>query len=411
MIDHASVNCIYPHNRLCTWLLSPVVLPSSGGHRLPRCPQTSQTDQANHARGDESVNEFRSLTEIAQAAQRNLNREAWDYLTGGADSETTLKRNRHSIDCLQFRPRVLSDVSDVQVGTQFLGHALKMPVILPPIGSLQLFEEGGAASVAQAAAAYGTLQFVSSVTQPTFSAVAAASRAPKIFQLYLMGDQAWMDDLISQAIELGYVGFCLTADTQVYSRRERDILKRWIPPSGSSVGAQDFGYQARMSWDTVAHIKETFDIPLVVKGINTAEDANRAVEAGVDVVYISNHGGRQLDHGRGAIDSLPEVAAAVDRRVPVVVDGGFLRGADVLKALCLGADVVGMGRLEGLALAAGGAGALEQALALVEQELKINMGLLGASRLDELNPGLLEAAVSVTAPDVLSALPLLDQGY
>jgi len=355
------------------------------------------------------VNEFRSLTEIAQAAQRNLDRESWDYLTGGADSETTLKRNRHSIDCLQFRPRVLSDVSDVQVGTQLLGNPLRMPVILPPIGSLQLFEEGGGASVAQAAQAYGTLQFVSSVTQPDFKTVAAASSCPKVFQLYLMGDQGWMDDLIAQAVEHGYVGFCLTADTQVYSRRERDLLKRWTPPSGSAAGATDFSYQARMSWDTVAHIKENFDIPLVVKGINTADDANRAVSAGVDVVYVSNHGGRQLDHSRGAIDSLPEVAAAVDGRVPVVVDGGFMRGADVLKALCLGADIVGMGRLEGLALAAGGAAALEQALGLVEQELKTNMGLLGASRLDELNPGLLEAAAAVTPPHVLSALPLLDQ--
>lgn len=357
------------------------------------------------------MNEFRSLTEIAQAAQRRLDRESWDYLTGGADSETTVKRNRHSIDCLQFRPRVLSDVSDVQVGTECLGHALRMPVILPPIGSLQLFEEGGAASVAQAAEAFGTLQFVSSVTEPHFATVAAASSCPKIYQLYLMGDDGWMDEQISQAIDLGYVGFCLTADTQVYSRRERDILKRWTPPSGSSAGASNFTYQARMSWDTVAHIKARFDIPLVVKGINTADDAQRAVAAGVDLVYISNHGGRQLDHSRGAIDSLPEVAAAVDGRVPVIVDGGFLRGADVLKALCLGADLVGMGRLEGLALAAGGAAALEQALELVRQELQTNMGLLGVSRIDELHPGLLESAPSVTAPHVLSSLPLLDQGY
>ena len=145
--------------------------------------------------------------------------------------------------------------------------------------------------------------------------------------------------------------------------------------------------------------------------MNTADDASRAVDAGVDVIYVSNHGGRQLDHGRGCIDSLPEVAAAVDERAPVVVDGGFLRGADVVKALCRGASAVGMGRLEGLAMAAGGAAGIVRALELVEHELVTTMALMGAASLDELNPGFLEAAQAVVPPHALSAFPLLAEDY
>ncbi len=181
--------------------------------------------------------------------------------------------------------------------------------------------------------------------------------APKIFQLYLMGDRDWMDDHIERAIAAGYAGFCLTVDTAVYSRRERDISKAFVPASGRQAGGGDFMHQAKMTWDTVAHIKRKHGIPLWLKGINTAEDARRAVELGVDVVYVSNHGGRQLDHGRGCIDALPEVAAAVDRRVPVVVDGGFMRGTDIIKGLARGATAVGVGRLEAMAMAAGGAAA------------------------------------------------------
>lgn len=189
------------------------------------------------------------------------------------------------------------------------------------------------------------------------------------------------------------------------------MLKRFVPPSGSQSGSSDFGYQARMTWDTVAHIKENFDIPLIIKGIGVGRDAARCVEAGVDVVYVSNHGGRQLDHTRACIDVLPEVVAAVAGRVPVLVDGGFLRGADVVKALCLGATAVGLGRFEGLAMAAGGAAALEQALQILEHEIHTTMALLGVSRLTELQPDLLERAPAMASAGVLSAFPLLAEDY
>jgi len=297
---------------------------------------------------------FLTLHEIVKRARQNLNRNHWDYLIGGADSEAALKRNRYGLDSWVYRPRILNDVSSVGVGRRLLDADLRIPVVLAPIGSLQVFEAGGGLAAARAAAEFGVLQILSSVCTPDFETVAAEIPGPRVYQLYLLGDQAWMDDTIERAAAAGYSALCLTADTQTYSRRERDMLKRYVPPSGSRAGGPGFGYQATMTWDTVAHIKENFALPLVIKGVNVAEDAARCVEAGVDVVYVSNHGGRQLDHTRACIDALPEVVQAVDGRVPVLVDGGFLRGADVVKALCLGATAVGLGRLEGMALAAGG---------------------------------------------------------
>ncbi len=361
------------------------------------------------------MNTFRTLHDIAKAARANLSRNDWDYLIGAADTETSMKRNRLALDSIAFRPRVLNDVANVDAGVDLCGHRLRIPVVLPPIGSIQVFESGGAASVAQAAGAFGTMMILSSVCLPDFETLAKAQpregSAPKIFQLYLLGDWGWMDDRIERAIAAGYAGFCLTVDTAVYSRRERDIAKAYVPASGRQAGGGDFIHQAKMTWDTVAHIKRKHAIPLWLKGINAADDARRAVDLGVDVVYVSNHGGRQLDHGRGCIDALPDVAAAVAGRVPVIVDGGFMRGTDIIKGLARGASAVGVGRLEALAMAAGGASALTRALELLEVEIRTNMALLGVSRVADLTPELLESAPPIGTPHVLSAFPLLDEGY
>ncbi len=355
--------------------------------------------------------EFLTLHEIVKRAKQNLDQGAWDYLIGGADTESALRRNRAGVESWVFKPRILNDVSDVQCSTELLGTPLRIPVVMPPIGSIQVFEENGAAGVAKAVQEFGILQILSSVCLPAFEDLAREVPGPRIYQLYLMGDQSWMDDIIARAIEAGYTGFCLTADTQAYSRRERDMLKRYVPLSGRMAGSGDFGAQATMSWETVAHIKETFDIPLVIKGVGVAEDARRCVESGVDVVYVSNHGGRQLDHTRACIDALPEVVQAVDGRVPVLVDGGFMRGADVVKALCLGATAVGMGRFEGLAVAAGGQHALLQALHILEHEIKTTMALAGISSLDQLGPELLTREAPLAPAHVLSAFPFLAEGY
>ena len=304
-----------------------------------------------------SVSQIPTLQELVRAARTNLDQNTWDYLVGGAETETTLRRNRLAIDSLALRSRILRDVSAVRTEVELLGQRLRIPVFLPPIGSVQVFGAGGGATVARAAERFGTLQFLSSVCLPELEEVAAASKAPKVYQLYLVGDTAWMEERIRRAIAAGYTAFCLTADTQVYSRRERDMLKRYIPASGRQAAAVgDFVWQSRMTWDTVKRIKDGFDIPLVIKGIATAEDAGLALEHGVDVLYVSNHGGRQLDQGRGSIEVLPEVVAEVAGRAPVLVDGGFLRGTDVVKAVALGATAVGVGPPRVLRAGGGGRG-------------------------------------------------------
>ena len=163
-----------------------------------------------------------------------------------------------------------------------------------------------------------------------------------------------------------------------------------------------------MTWDTVKRIKDGFDIPLVIKGIATAEDAGLALEHGVDVLYVSNHGGRQLDQGRGSIEVLPEVVAEVTGRAPVLVDGGFLRGTDVVKAVALGATAVGVGRLECFGLAAAGEDGLVRALEILEHEMTIAMALMGAASLAELDPQCVTAGVPVCDSHVVSAFPHLD---
>ena len=357
------------------------------------------------------MSEFLSLHDFVKEARRRLAQGEWDYLTGAAETETTLKRNRMGLDMLAFRPRVLNDVSEVDASTTFLGQRLRIPVLLAPLGSIQLFDGQGAAAVARAAGEFGTMMILSSVCLPEFEEVAPIGGGPKTYQLYLYGDWNWMDDIVDRTVTAGYTALCLTADTQVYSRRERDVSKRWVPRSALRTVATDIVYQSRMSWATVEHLKRTFPIPLAIKGINTGDDARRAVDAGVDVIYVSNHGGRQLDHGRACIDSLPEVVQAVAGQVPVVVDGGFMRGTDVIKALCLGASAVGIGRLEGLALAAGGEAGLVRMLELLESEIRINMALMGARSLADLDPSLVVPAAPLPNPHVLSAFPLLDQGY
>ncbi len=349
---------------------------------------------------------FRTIHEIVKAARLRLNQTYWDYLVGGTETETTLKRNRLAIDSRALKPRVLNDVSVIDTTGSLLGIDLALPIMLAPIGSLQVFEPGGGASAAIAAAQAGVISIASSVCTPSIEEIAAASSAPKIYQLYVRGDENWVDDIIRRVIASGYIGFCLTVDTAVVSRRERDIAKRVIPTSQSSPG--DFSYQARLNWGDVARIKEKFDIPLVLKGINRVEDAARAVEMGVEVIYVSNHGGRQLDQGVGTLDVLPEIVKEVGGRAQIAVDGGFYRGTDILKAIALGADVVGLGRLEAWALAAGGSPVLVRCLAILKHEIEESLALCGVTSFADLDASFVVNAPPVVQADVFSAFPLLD---
>ncbi|MGH7774516.1 MAG: alpha-hydroxy acid oxidase [Candidatus Binatia bacterium] len=344
--------------------------------------------------------DFVSNQEIITAARRNLNQNVWDYLTGGAESETTMRRNRAGLDSLAFRPRVLVDVSKIDASTTFLGHRLKVPVMLAPIGSLQSITPEGGVAVTKAAEEFGTVNFVSSVTQPSLEEIAAASQNPKIFQLYVQGDLKWVESLLARVKKAGYVALCLTVDTAYYGRRERQMMDRWLPPSRRQSG---YEHRASLTWETMDAIKEIAGLPFILKGVATAEDAAIAVEHGVKAVYISNHGGRQLDHGRGTIEMLPEIVEAVGDRAEIVLDGGILRGSDVVKAVALGAKAVAIGKLQGWGLAAAGQAGLVRVLELLEGEITTTMGLLGVNRLDQLNPAYLCKAQPLAPNHEMSA--------
>jgi glycolate oxidase len=301
---------------------------------------------------------------------------------------------------------VLRDVSKIDASVSHFGRKLRLPVVLAPVGSLESFHPEGAAAIVRAAGAFGVAHMLSSVCEPPLEQVArAAPDATRIFQLYVRGDDAFVDDHISRAIDNGYVAFCLTVDTAHYSRRERDISKRYVTAGRRRVAGRSF--QAALDWHSVKRIKDRYKIPLALKGIATGEDAKLAVEHGVEWVYVSNHGGRQLDHGRGSMDVLPEIVDAVAGNAKIAIDGGFCRGTDIVKAIASGADLVGIGRMQCYALAAAGQAGIVRLLELLEDEVQRCLGLLGASTLAELDSSYLHPATPVAPPHVLSAFPLL----
>ena len=354
-----------------------------------------------------STEEFQNLHEFVRKARANLNQNAWDYIVGAAETETTLRRNRMALDEIAFRPRVLRNVAKVDASVELFGRKLRLPVVLAPVGALEIFDPGSAASVARGAGRFGAAHMLSSVSEPGMEKVAqAAPDALRMYQLYVRGDDAFVEDCVGRAVEGGYAAFCLTVDTAHYSRRERDIAKRYVRESRLRATGGDF--QKGLEWRTVKLIKDKFRIPLVIKGIATAEDAALAVDHGVDWIYVSNHGGRQLDHGLGSMHVLPEIVSAVAGRAKIMVDGSFCRGSDIVKAIAMGADLVGIGRLQCWALAANGEAGILRMLELLEDEVIRSLGLLGVRSFAELDKSYLRMATATNLPHVFSAFPLLE---
>ena len=367
----------------------------------------TRKDEAALLRDAATRNEFLNLHEIVAKARANLNQNEWDYIVGGVETETTLRRNRMALDSMAFRPRVLRDVSKVNATSEILGRKLRLPILLCPVGSLESFHPEGATPVVKGAGEFGVAHMLSSVCDPGLEGVAkAAPDALRMFQLYVRGDAAWVDDHVERAIANKYAAFCLTVDTAHYSRRERDIAKRHI--TGGRRRASGREYQEGLDWRTVERIKSKFKIPLALKGIATAEDTKIALDHGVELIFVSNHGGRQLDHGRGSFDVLPEVVEAVGGRAKIIVDGGFYRGADVVKAIAAGAHLVGLGRMQCYALAAGGQAGVVRMLELMEDEVIRSLGLLGVTSFGKLDTSYLHPAAPTHQPHVFSAFPHLE---
>jgi isopentenyl diphosphate isomerase/L-lactate dehydrogenase-like FMN-dependent dehydrogenase len=354
---------------------------------------------------------FLTTTEIVAEARARLSDEVWDYICGGAETETTLLRNRYSLDAIAFRPRVLRNVDKVDAATTAFGARRRLPVLLAPLGGMTVFHEAGAIPSAEAAREFGCLMMLSSVTEPGLAQVAPAAGEQLIFQLYVHGDDRWVGERVEKAVAAGVQAFCVTVDVPHYGRRERSLLRRFQLPGRPFAGLRTGEeYAMRLDWNVVDNLKRRLGkVPLILKGVATADDATLALDHGVDAIYVSNHGGRQLDHGRGAMDILPEIVAAVRGKATVIVDGGFMRGTDVLKAIAMGADLIGIGRLQALAVAAGGRDGVLRMLELIEAEIEVAMKLLGASKLADLDGNFLHPSIPTSPPRALGALPLLDE--
>jgi isopentenyl diphosphate isomerase/L-lactate dehydrogenase-like FMN-dependent dehydrogenase len=333
-----------------------------------------------------------TLDDAERLAEEAISPEAWSYIVGGAGDERTLRWNREAFSRYRLRPRVLVDVTSVTTETTVLGTPVSMPVLVAPMAFHQIAHEEGELATAKGAAAAGTLMCVSTVATATPRDIAeAAPGAPRWLQIYVFQDRGVSDGVIEQALEAGFTALVLTADLPVYGIRHREARTGFEAPEDdvpAIVTARERGgekdehhslglLESGLEWNYVAELVERWKVPVLVKGLVTAEDAVLACEHGASGVVVSNHGGRQLDGAIASLEALPEVVAAVGDRAEVYLDGGVRRGSDVVMALALGARAVLVGRPAMYGLALGGAKGVEQVLEILREETENALALLG----------------------------------
>ena len=333
--------------------------------------------------------------DFERLAEERLDAGAFGYYAGGAGDEQALAGNIAAWRRLRLRPRVLVDVSDVSTGTTVLGTHVSMPLLVAPTAIQRLAHPDGERGMARAAAAAGTVMCLSTLATATPADVAeAAPGAPRWFQLYVFGDRGVTRDLAAQALAHGYGAIVLTVDAPRLGRRERDLRTAFrvpeevtVPSVAATLGGWDGAtplellgaIDPSLTWADVEELRGLAPLPLVLKGIQTAEDAVLACEHGVDAIVVSNHGGRQLDAVAPTAELLPEVIDAVAGRIEVYVDGGIRRGSDVVKALALGARAVLAGRAPLWGLACEGEAGARRVLELLRDEVELALALCGCT--------------------------------
>jgi 4-hydroxymandelate oxidase len=326
------------------------------------------------------------LTEFEPLARAAMTPAAFDHVASGSWDELSLVENDAAWQRRRFRPRVLVDVADIDTSTTLLGSRSSFPLAIAPTAAHGIAHPDGEVATARAAAVAGVPFMLSTMSTRSMEEVAtAAPDATRWFQLYVQRDRGLTRSFVERAAAAGYGAIVLTVDLPVFGYRERDLLSGFRRPTHGNfpvAGPIDQGLvQTRgLTWDDIATIRSWSTLPLVLKGIMTAEDAVLGVEHGVDGIVVSNHGGRQLDRVPAPVDVLAEVVGAVDGRTEVWVDGGVRRGLDIAIALALGARGVLLGRPVIWALAAGGQAGVERALAIMRTEFELTLALLGAPR-------------------------------
>ena len=366
-----------------------------------------------------------SIADLRRLAQRRLPRALFDFYDGGAEDETTLRANRSAFDRQRLRPRVLVDVAEVDTTTQLLSQPAALPLAIAPTGAPGFGWPGADIAIAQAAAAVGIPYALSSSATTSIEAVARHAPGRLWFQAYVLRDRAYFEQMIRRAEACGYEALMITVDLPVGGKRERDFRNdfsipfrftsknvldfalhpRWAlriarhgmpqmetlsglaqPAGGGSPTASDIAssvgrnYDPGFDWARLQQVRALWPRRLIVKGVAHPDDAMRLVDAGVDAIVVSNHGGRQLDGAAATLDLLPEVVAAVRGRIPVLMDGGVRRGSDIIKALALGAQAVLVGRATLYGAVAAGRPGAQRALAILRDELERGMRLCGVTR-------------------------------
>jgi 4-hydroxymandelate oxidase len=320
-------------------------------------------------------------------ARACLSPMAFEFLDSGAGDELTLRWNREAFGRIILRPRVLEDVGAIDTRVELFGATLPFPILLAPVAYQKLFHPDGEVETARGAAASGATMVVSTATNCTIEEIAAAGSAPLWLQIYIQHDRGVTADLVARAEAAGVRALCLTVDTPVVGTRTRQARARFALPPELSTPHLDAKGRERLgttstarqpvTWRDVEWLRSIVRVPLLLKGILTADDAERAANAGADGVIVSNHGARNLDTLPATIDALPEIAERVGERIPLLLDGGVRRGTDVVKALALGARAVLIGRPYAFALAAAGAEGVARAVAMLREELETSLALLG----------------------------------
>lgn len=374
-----------------------------------------------------------SVRDHRERARRRLPRQLFDYIDGGAYEESTMRANERDLGAIELRQRVLRDVSDITLSTSVLGAEQRVPALLGPVGLGGMFARRAEVQAARAAERFGVTFCESTVSICSIEEVAAATTRPFWFQLYVMRDRSYAEDLMARAAAAGVEVLVLTVDFPVVGERYRDVrngMTAPVGPLGKAAKAVDLGrhvgwvrdvalggtpltfgnlekavpgastpeafkdwvdsqFDPSVTWDDLAWVREHWSGPVVLKGVLDPEDARRAAELGMDAVVVSNHGGRQLDDTTSTIRALPSVVDAVGGRAEVLFDGGVRSGLDVLKALALGARAVLLGRAWAWAVAGGGEAAVTQVLETIESELRVAMALCGATDVHDLDPSVL----------------------
>jgi len=341
------------------------------------------------------TNQLLNVWDYEAAATELLDDGAHGYYAGGAGDEVTLRDNVEGFRRWVLRPRVLVDIADCSTRTTVLGQEIAMPLIVAPVAFQRVAHPDGEIGMATAARDAGTIMCLSTLATTSLVEVAATG-APRWFQLYVFQDEGITRDLVARAKDAGFTAIVLTVDTPTLGRRERDLRSGFTIPENIAIaelgtgGVTPHGALEMMSrsvtWRDAERLAGYSELPVLLKGVVTSEDAHLACEHGAAGVVVSNHGGRQLDGAAATIDSLPEVAAAIDGRIDVLVDGGIRRGADVVKALALGARAVLAGRAPLWGLVVGGEAGARRVLDLLHDEIRLALQLSGCASPADVTP-------------------------